>query len=519
VGLFGPEQQLVGQPVILKRLGRGDHTLELAGLAPPGTWSWRAMGVEPGPAELLAAIGTGVSDRRREDELGRVAGGDAGPPCAVAADDGKVFLGWRAAVAGHEVVAVDPQGRVLWAHHHGPALSGVRGLAASDGVLFVLGSGEEADSVGTFVYKLDAATGKVVPWEGQDGADLPLVSLWGEEGKDGPSHSEAIAAKNGRLYVTFSREQFIAALDAKSGAYVITLSGPTPGQMALSTTPMTDPQNPGQMKVIDFGVCALAGNGIAYFVMEHDPAWVMASTTRWLQDDERIAALTLVGDTMKTKEVTIYTGLADPHHQVQLRNVDSAEAFSVAVGNPGGRPAVGPWEENAFRDIQALAVDSTGQLWVAEGDENFGRFSVWKTEGKQGTLLREYFGPIREGPHYDPANPTALATGSLQWNVDRSRREAKLGALLPQPAEPQASIKVFRDPFGIILWQAASMSTDARDREADWRVWPGRDGHLAASTGASGTVLYSLPAVDRARLVGSGQVRIPKRKESSRAAK
>ena len=43
-----------------------------------------------------------------------------------------------------------------------------------------------------------------------------------------------------------------------------------------------DPQNPGEMKVIDFGVCVLAEHGLAYFVMQHDPAWVMASTTRWL---------------------------------------------------------------------------------------------------------------------------------------------------------------------------------------------------------------------------------------------
>ena len=68
-------------------------------------------------------------------------------------------------------------------------------------------------------------------------------------------------------------EQFAAVLDAKTGGYVITLTGPQLGAMSFSTTPMRDPQT-GAQKPIDFGVAAIVGNGIAYFLMEHDPAWV-----------------------------------------------------------------------------------------------------------------------------------------------------------------------------------------------------------------------------------------------------
>src|SRR4029079_14566982 len=128
-------------------------TIDCTADAPQGRWSWRAVAYDPTPPELLAMLGGGVGDPSRKDELGAIAGGDAGPPCAVAADEKSVYLGWRAAVTGHEIVSVDTNGRVLWGHHHGPGKSGVDGLAAADGEVFVLGSGETEESRGTFIYK------------------------------------------------------------------------------------------------------------------------------------------------------------------------------------------------------------------------------------------------------------------------------------------------------------------------------------------------------------------------------
>jgi hypothetical protein len=509
LGVFDVKGKLVSQPLTMKRLGPGVQTVDCTEGTPPGRWSWRAVAYDPTSPELLAVLGGGVSDPSRGDELGAIAGGDAGPPCAVAADDRSVFLGWRAAVMGHEIVAVDPNGRVLWAHHHGPAKSGVRGLAAADGSVFVLGSGESGESAGTFIYKLDARTGAELPWEGREGRDIVLTSLWGADADPKPSKGEAIAARNGRIYVTFTSEQFIAALDGSTGNYVITLTGPTPGQMALSTTPMTDPQNPGQMKIIDFGVCALAGNGLAYFVMEHDPAWVMASTTRWLQEDERIAALALSGDTMKTGNATIYTALADPHHQVQLRSVDNAETFDKAVGKPGGRPVTGPWEDDGLRDIRALAIDAAGQLWVAEGDEQFGRFSVWRTDGKQGTLVREFYGPLASEPSPDVHDALAVTTGDLQWRIDTTSNHVELLARLEKPVEPRPLPAELRDDGGLLLWTPNLETSDSRLPPGTWRVWRGVDSRVyAGCTTSSGTRVYALPALERARMIGSGSVTI-----------
>lgn len=402
------------------------------------------------------------------------AGGDAGPPCAVAADERAVFLGWRAARAGHEVVAVEPDGRVLWTHHHGPGESGVRALAADDGVVFVL-----ADADGKKLYRLDAKTGAPLPWEGRGELDIPITALWNDPASK-LDRADYLAADNGRLTITFAEAQFAAILDAKSGAYVITLTGPDPGPMAFSTTPMCDPQT-GAEKTIDFGVAAIAGNGLAYFLMEHEPAWVMTSVTRWLGADERITALTLVGDAMKTDKLTIFTALGAPHHQVQLRPAEAVEGFATTIGAIGGRTD-GAWKADALGDVRALAVDGTGQLWIAESAGDFGRFTVWKTDGKTGPLVREIFGPLDPATlAVDPRDPLAITLGGLRWRVENDRAVC-VEQVATSPA-PTRTTRKLRDDTGRLVWLAPE----------GWSVHRAKDGRAFAWERGPGARLHRLP--------------------------
>jgi hypothetical protein len=424
----------------------------------------------PMKLEPLASIGAGLG--------GEFAGGDAGPPCAVAADERAVFLGWRAARAGHEIVACDPGGHPLWGHHHGPQVSGVRSLAADGGTVFVL-----ADADGTKLYRLDAVTGAPLPWEGRAEGDLAIVSLWGDE-KTKIDRADWLAADNGRLYVTFSALGFVAVLDAKTGAYLTTLTAPQPEQMSFSTTPMRDPQT-GVERAIDFGVAAIAGNGLAYFLMEHEPPWVMVSTTRWLQEDERITALALVGDAMKTSALTIYTAVGAPRHQVQLRPAEAAEGFTMSVGKSGGRIEPGPWEPGALRDIRALAVDATGQLWIAEGNEEFGRFTVWKTDGREGALVREIIGPLDGATlHVDAADPLDIALGGLRWRI--SGKIAKCVEQLGRMPAPSQSPAELRDAKGRVLW------APPESERAAWGVQRASDGRAFAFRRGTGVEVFAL---------------------------
>lgn len=512
VGLFDAKGNLIAQPVVGQYFEAGRHDIDCSGPdIPVGRWLWKAVAYDRLPPELMASIAAGTTDLTAPGELSLVAGGDEGAARSVAADQNAVFLGWRAARNGHEIVAVEPGGRTLWAHHHGPERSGVVALAAADGVVYVLGGSEGAGENGEAVYKLDAQTGAPIHWEGREELDLKIESLWPADAETKPPRASAIAAKNGRVYLTFAEEQFIASIDAVNAQYIITLTAPFPTQLALSTTPMIDPQDPSNQKVIDFGVCAIAKRGLAYFIMEHDPAWVMMSTTRWLQDNEEIVALTLRGDTMKSDQVTIFTALGAPHHQIQLRPAEAAEGFSVSVGAHGGRPAEGPWQREAFRDIRSLAVDAAGQLWVAEGDREFGRFTVWKTEGKTATLEREIFGPIK-GDDFTIDSPDGLhvIAGGFRWKIDPANRTATCLETATASEPARASTDEYRDAHGLLLWSPKMLKDERISREG-WQVISLQNGQIVAAQRGLGVHLFALPGLEKSVLLATGGIEIQKK--------
>ncbi len=349
-----------------------------------------------------------------------IPGGDDGAPSAVAADETRVYLAWRGAIDGNPLVAVDPDGQVQWTHRE-TGKCGVRAVAAEQGIVYVLGHGGDAAAPGSVIYKLDAATGAPAEWTGQTDRFLRIVSLWPEDADPKPIAGDALAVGNGRLYVSFTALGFIAVLDAHDAKYVTTLSGPAPGPMALSTTPMNAPDGSGRMEVADFGVAILMGRAASYFVMPHDPPWVAMNTTRWLAEDERITAFTMRAETMKSGDVQLFFGLDAPQSQVQVRPASDPSGFTFSVGVPGGREALGPWQADALRDIRGVAIDAKGQLWIAEGGVRPKRFSVWTTGGKHAQLVREHFGPLDAGearPSVSRENPTVIVAQGCEWRRD-----------------------------------------------------------------------------------------------------
>lgn len=314
-----------------------------------------------------------------------VAAEPAPEPVAIAADNLNVFLGWNAAISGDSIVALGLDDRPHWRWRH-PVHDGVRDLAVDGGFVFVQTMGPEG--AGALLVRLNALDGKPAPFVERESHELAVSSLWPADADIKPDHADAMTAHAGRIYLSFTAPGFIAVLDAKSGAYVTTLSGPQVGPMALSSTPMHDPGGSGKNIDADFGVVTIAQKAVSYFVMPHDPPWVAANTTHRLGDDDHITALLIRGDTMKTGDVSLFLGLGAPQHQVQSRPASNSEGFTWAAGVAGGGGGPG-----ALGDIRSLAIDARGRLWIAEGGA-VPRFSVWSTDGSEGRLLGEVRGAV-----------------------------------------------------------------------------------------------------------------------------
>jgi hypothetical protein len=354
-------------------------------------------------------------------------GGDAGVPSAVAADGERVFLGWSGGVLGSSVLACDLDGKPLWgwADRRSPDSSGVKALAVDAGVVTVLGGKGDASGGGTQLFKLDARTGTQIPWP--ENRALTISNLWPADAKTNPDRADGMAARAGRIYLTFTEAQFLAVLDAQTGAYLQTVVGAPPELIDVVPTQTESPDKPGTLIDADFALVTLRGGVIGKVLFAHDPLWVMVSEMQPLDREERITALSVIGDGAKHHQHSAFVGLGAPFHQVQRRSVLDTEGFLWSAGHAGGRQ-LGPWNPEALGPIRGVALDVRGRLWVAEGDAVPPRFSVWETDGTEGRLVREFFGSLGIGARSAavfPGDPDVFVGAGCEWRLDPKTGQAR----------------------------------------------------------------------------------------------
>jgi outer membrane protein assembly factor BamB len=410
--------------------GSGRHEVPWDGLATPlashsgeplpaGNYAWKAIFHE-GLGVKLRGWACNGGERPWDSAGGRGDwGGNRGIPSAVAADGERVYLGWTLDETGRVVVACDLDGRALWSHRSGAA-EGCKALAVDDGLVYVLGGAEGEDAEGGSIFRLRASDGTSVPWP-SGAAGLKITSLWPADGKPKPHCADAMAVRTGRIYLSFTEAQFMSVLDAKSGVYLETVVGAPPGAVDATPTKTELPGKPGVMVDADFAVTALHGGVLGKLLLNHDPMWIVASDLTPLQREERITALTVLGDGAKFHRHDVFLGLDAPFHQVEARPILQAEGFTWIVGRSGGRSLLGPWQPDGLRNIRAVALDGAGRLWVAEGDGFPKRFSVWDTDGKQGKLAREFFGSAERGARGGaifPNDPNIMVGQGCEWRLD-----------------------------------------------------------------------------------------------------
>ena|GEM_PF-2160079 len=425
LNLYRADGTFARQILTGKRFAAGNHETSWDGIAdgsqlPPGDYTWRAVIHDGLSLHLRGWVGDW--------------GGDLGPPSAAAADDDKVYLGWSLASAvADSVVACDPAGNIRWTHHRG-ALSGCHALAVDAGVLFVLG-GEGANAEGGALYKLNAKYGSPIHWP--DGStDLKITSLWPADQKDSPAQADFMSVKNGRIYLSFTLGNFIAILDAKTGAYLQTIVGSPPGAIDSAGTKCDTPDKPNVLVDADFITMALKGGELGKLLLVHDPIWVIASEHTPLDHDQEITALSMIGDGAKHHMHDVFIGLGPPFHQVQARSVLNTDVPTYTAGKEGGRISQGAWQNDRMSFIRALALDAEGKLWVAEGDATPRRTSVWMTNAAEGKFAREFFAPpgSTSPAIIHPLDPCVMIAGGCEWRIDpHTGRATCLGIVSREP--------------------------------------------------------------------------------------
>jgi hypothetical protein len=452
LGIRDRSGALIRQLEISEPMKRGRHVVSWDGKdfkgepVEPGSYRWIGFTHQPFDAPTRGWAGLSGTPEWPQS-LDNKWGGIGGTPSAVATDQHRVYLGWT----GGTVVSWRLDGRGWWSR----ALADdrqVQAIAVDGSTGYVLSRNARGEDA---LVKFDDDDGSM-RWPGLESdrrsdEGLRILDLWPADAVTRPAKADALAVCAGRIYLTFTDSQFIAVLDAETGAYLQTIVGGSPECIAVTPT-KAEVEEGGALVPADFAILSLRGGGLARVLLAHDPLWVVTSTIEPLDSGEHITALSIIGDGAPLHPHSLFVGVDRPFSQVQRRPILSSEGYAWSAGLPGARPDRGPWEARSLGPVRAVALDAKGRLWVAEGDAVPPRFSVWSTDGTAGRLEQEYFGPLAPedgGAAVLASDPAIVVGGGCEWRIEAHDGPAKCLGVITR--EGMAAAEFLSGPAGETL--------------------------------------------------------------------
>ena len=361
-------------------------------------------------------------------------GGDHSPPQTVATDGEGVYLGWSSAEDGDGIIKVDFDGKREWGYFQTPTMPAGTGAAylATDGdLVYYLNDtyinpkkGEkELAYIDTMISCLDRKTGRRAGFAvGQayktlanyNSSQVPMSwwwDLWKDKsfsldnfgvhddyyysGRAIGGNVSGLAARDGRIYVSFRLPQEIAVYNAADMTEITRWPLPKPAGLAF------DKQ--GQLFAIS------------------DKSVV------------RIDLKTGKPTTVVTTGLQAPVGLAiGPDGDIYVSDWAAAQNVKVfspkgklvrTIGKEGGRPWIGKYDPNGMLLPRGIAIDKNGKLWVTEDDNYPRRISVW--DAKTGKFEKEFIGGTNygatSGAMIDPKNPTQAVSKGTLFEIDLTK--------------------------------------------------------------------------------------------------
>ena len=114
-----------------------------------------------------------------------------------------------------------------------------------------------------------------------------------------------------------------------------------------------------------------------------------------------------------------------------MKVLDKAGKVVRAIGKPGGRNVLGPWDKSGVRFVASLKVDPKGKLWVMERDGAPRRISVW--DAQTGAFEKEFFGPTEYGAGGGaicPVDPYTMIGQGCEWKLSQETGKAECVAVV-----------------------------------------------------------------------------------------
>ncbi len=237
--------------------------------------------------------------------------------------------------------------------------------------------------------------------------DIP--TLEGFDGGDRRFVLGGLAAHDGRLVVTLTRQSELLFIDAKRNILADRQSlpdFPTPRGAAFTT---------------DGTLWMLSANSLAELQFTSDGHFNPIHHRGDFDDPRHLA---IAGDGH------FYISQRGGSHQVVV--LDAKLKPVRKVGHPGV-PQAGPYNREKMHQPNGLALDDAGQLWVMENDYQPKRVSVWQAES--GKFLRAYYGPAEYGGggQIDPEDTSRFYFHGMAFHLDWKSGAHELQSVFYRP--------------------------------------------------------------------------------------
>ncbi len=398
IGVFDAKGQLVRTLLTAAPRPAGTITEPWDGLndfndvLPAGKYTFKALTSHGFKQEFVASVlNSGTPPWSTADGTG--SWGMVGYPVDIACTADRVYLLWGGGEGGNNVQACDREGKKLWGvdPYAGYSNGGADALVTDGKKLYI------AQGVGITMH--DARTGTPVNFHGEKrGIPIPGGGI------------TELTLLNGHLFVL--AKGTIHEIDIDKAEIVHTF--PVGEALGLQVAPGKDPA---LLFVRAGALCRLdltSGAVRDLFPVELGKPYSLAVAP----DGTRV----------------YISDMGRMQMDIRIYSYPGGKALGY-VGKPGGRPAIGKFDQNGLFMPGRMAFDSAGRLWVAEMDVSPNRFSVWQPTAKGGRFVKDFLGPagLSVATSVDPAQPEYVYIENMRWIVDYDKHTAKLDCTFARP--------------------------------------------------------------------------------------
>ena len=375
-----------------KNTERWDGCDDYGNLLPAGTYTWRGIYHDPIKANYRFSVhNAGQPAYPTSDGKGGW-GADHGSPQTVHAFADGMLLAWNSSEYGWGVIRTDFNGRKQWGCNYDAT------FLATDG-LTVFSAGGHGFTRSNAIQLMTLKESRPIQLGGKDSIAAPPG---GDEAGD---HVTGLAGDQKELFASYRARNLIARFNPKDGSLIGTWTVPAPGRLAILPT--------GRLAVISEGQVLILDDGK-----------IVATVTEKLDEPTGIAAN---GD-------GIFVANRGALMNVSVFDLDGT--YQRSIGKAGGRPAKGAYDALGMYMPGGIAVDKTGQLWVAEVADAPKRFSLW--DATTGDFKKEFFGSSDYFAYgfIDPQQPDHILVHNVLWKIDWKENQVTPETTVWRKTEP-----------------------------------------------------------------------------------